>query len=93
CHHEQQHQELLLTDILHLFAQNPLEPALWPAERKVPVAMPAPMGWIERAGGVVEIGHQGDGFAFDSEGPRHAALLAPHAIADRTVTNGEWQAF
>ncbi|MGL1724235.1 hypothetical protein ACSTHF_22955, partial [Vibrio parahaemolyticus] len=71
CHHEQQHQELLLTDILHLFAQNPLEPALWPAERKVPVAMPAPMGWIERAGGVVEIGHQGDGFAFDSEGPRH----------------------
>ncbi|MGJ3648571.1 ergothioneine biosynthesis protein EgtB [Sphingomonas sp. GlSt437] len=93
CHHEQQHQELLLTDILHLFAQNPLQPALWPAARKVPVAMPAPLGWIERPGGIVEIGHDGAGFAFDCEGPRHATLLTPHAIADRTVTNGEWQAF
>jgi ergothioneine biosynthesis protein EgtB len=93
CHHEQQHQELLVTDILHLFAQNPLEPALYSPERKQPVAMPGPVEWIERPGGIVEIGHGGEGFAFDSERPRHAALLQPHAIADRTVTNGEWAAF
>ena len=93
CHHEQQHQELLLTDILHLFSLNPIEPAIWPAQRKMPVAMPAAIGWIEHDGGIVEIGHDGDGFAFDSEGPRHAELLHPHALADRTVTNGEWAAF
>lgn len=93
CHHEQQHQELLVTDILHLFSENPCEPAIWPPERKQPVAMPGPIGWIEQAAGVRENGHDGDGFAFDCEGPRHAVLLAPHAIADRTVTNGEWAAF
>ena len=93
CHHEEQHQELLVTDVLHLFGENPLEPALWPASRKVPVAMPGPIGWMEREGGVVEVGHAGATFAFDCEGPRHAALLSPHAIADRTVTNGEWAAF
>ena len=93
CHHEQQHQELLVTDMLHLFAQNPLEPAIWPAARKVPVAMPAAMNWIEQPETVAEIGHRGDGFAFDCEGPRHRTLIPAHAIADRTVTNGEWQAF
>jgi len=93
CHHEEQHQELLLTDILHLMSENPLQPAVWPPARKVPVAVPAPIGWIKGATGVVDIGHDGGGFAFDCEGPRHAALLAPHLIADRTVTNGEWQAF
>ncbi|MEI5688224.1 ergothioneine biosynthesis protein EgtB [Sphingomonas kyungheensis] len=93
CHHEEQHQELLVTDILHLFGENPLEPAIWPAAPKVPVAMPGPIGWIDHAGGIVRVGHGGEGFAFDCEGPRHDALLAPHAIADRTVTNGEWAAF
>ncbi|ONF95670.1 ergothioneine biosynthesis protein EgtB [Sphingomonas jeddahensis] len=93
CHHEQQHQELLVTDILHLFSENPLEPAIWPAPPKVPVAMPGPIGWIERPEQIAEIGHAGAGFAFDCEGPRHRTLLAPHAIADRTVTNGEWQQF
>ena len=93
CHHEEQHQELLITDILHLFAQNPIEPAIWPAEPKRPVGVPAPIGWIERAGGIVAIGHAGNGFAFDAEGPRHDTLLSRHAIADRTVTNGEWAAF
>ncbi|HVJ00364.1 MAG TPA: ergothioneine biosynthesis protein EgtB [Sphingomonas sp.] len=93
CHHEEQHQELLLTDILHLFSLNPVEPAIWPAARKQPVAMPGPIGWIEGADGMIEIGHAGDGFAFDCEGPRHTALLHPHALADRTVTNGEWIAF
>jgi ergothioneine biosynthesis protein EgtB len=91
--HEEQHQELLLTDIKHLFAQNPIEPALWPPEQKVPVAMPGPIGWIEHEGGVVAIGHDGDGFAFDCEGPRHEALLHPFALADRTITNGEWMRF
>ena len=93
CQHEQQHQELLVTDLLHLFSRNPLEPALYPAHRKQPVAVPPPVGWIEQAGGVVEIGHGGTGFAFDCETPRHPALLAPHAIADRTVTNAEWADF
>jgi ergothioneine biosynthesis protein EgtB len=92
-HHEQQHQELLLTDILHLFAQNPLEPAVWPAARPAPAPVPGPVRWIEGRSGIVEIGHDGAGFAFDCEGPRHAALLHPHAIADRPVTNAEYAAF
>ncbi|MES2444803.1 MAG: ergothioneine biosynthesis protein EgtB [Pseudomonadota bacterium] len=98
-HHEQQHQELLLTDILHHFSVNPLEPAVWPGAPKVPVAMPGPIGWIEGRTGVAEIGFArcqestSANFAFDCEGPRHQTLLAPHAIADRTVTNGEWAGF
>ncbi|URW74954.1 ergothioneine biosynthesis protein EgtB [Sphingomonas donggukensis] len=93
CHHEEQHQELLVTDMLHLFAQNPCEPAIWPAPPKVPVPMPGPISWIDRAEAIVEIGHDGADFAFDCEGPRHRALAPAHAIADRTVTNGEWAAF
>ena len=93
CHHEEQHQELLLTDILHLFSENPVEPAIWSGDPKVPVAMPEETGWIAHDGGLVAMGHDGEHFAFDSEGPRHQALLVPHAIADRTVTNGEWAAF
>ncbi len=93
CHHEEQHQELLVTDILHGFSENPLEPALWPTARKVLVAMPGPIAWVEGRTGIVQVGPDGDGFAFDCEGPRHDALLTPHALADRTVTNGEWQAF
>ncbi|MBF5089493.1 ergothioneine biosynthesis protein EgtB [Novosphingobium sp. NBM11] len=92
CHHEQQHQELLLTDILHAFAQNPLEWAIWP-HAETPGTAPAPIGWIQNAGGVVEIGHSGRGFAFDCEGPRHQTMLAPHSLADRRVTNGEWIEF
>jgi ergothioneine biosynthesis protein EgtB len=93
CEHEAQHQELLLTDILHLFAQNPLAPA-YRDDRDQPVAaMPDTINWIEGPVGIVEIGHGGAGFAFDCEGPRHKSYLAPHALADRLVTNGEWQAF
>jgi len=96
CHHEEQHQELLVTDLIHLFSCNPLEPALYPALPAV-AGDAAPMGWIERGEQVVEIGQDtrrsGAGFAFDCEGPRHRVLLSPHAIADRPVTNGEWQAF
>ncbi|MEP9359260.1 ergothioneine biosynthesis protein EgtB [Sphingomonas sp. KR3-1] len=104
CNHEEQHQELLLTDILHHFSVNPLEPAVWQGAPKVPVAMPGPIGWITGATGLVHVGEStdstnrstnrlNDGFFFDCEGPRHQALLTPHAIADRTVTNGEWAAF
>ncbi|CAA7622615.1 ergothioneine biosynthesis protein EgtB [Magnetospirillum sp. UT-4] len=91
CAHEQQHQELLLTDILALFAGNPLEPAALAVE---PAAPPLPAeGWTEHGGGVAEIGASGDGFAFDNEGPRHAVLLAPFRLAARPVTAGQWQAF
>jgi ergothioneine biosynthesis protein EgtB len=93
CHHEEQHQELLLTDMLHLFSRNPVEPAVWQGARKVPVRMPGAIRWIERGEGVVEVGHDGPGFAFDCETPRHKMLLARHAIADRTITNGEWAGF
>jgi ergothioneine biosynthesis protein EgtB len=87
CHHEQQHQELLLTDILHLFAQNPLHPAYKEPE---PLAVSS-----DEPGeaAFVAFGHNGDGFAFDSEGPRHRTLIEPCRLADRLVTNGEWLAF
>ena len=90
--HEQQHQELMLTDILAAFAANPLDPAVWDHPRNCPAPM-TDMGWIEGQEGMTEIGQAGDGFAFDCEGPRHRALLVPHALADRPVTNAEWQAF
>jgi ergothioneine biosynthesis protein EgtB len=89
--HEQQHQELLLTDILATFAENPLEPAYGELE-PAPCHSTEPLGWIEGREGVVEIGAT-DGFAFDCERPRHQALLHPHRIANRCVTNGEWQDF
>ena len=92
CHHEEQHQELLLTDILHLFAQNPLEPAIWPAAQPG-ASVAEPLRWTAHAGGPVEIGHDGTGFAFDAEGPRHTQWLAPFEIASRPVSNGEWAAF
>jgi formylglycine-generating enzyme required for sulfatase activity len=85
--HEQQHQELLLTDILHLFAQNPLAPAYCAARARAPAAAAAPVRWIAGRSGIVEVGHDASGFGFDCEGPRHATLLHPHALADRTVTN------
>lgn len=90
--HEQQHQELLLTDILHLFSRNPLKPAYSDVlPEKAPP--PAPLQWIEGSAGVQQIGHDGEKFAFDCEGPRHEILLHPHALADRPVTNGEWLEF
>jgi len=90
--HEQQHQELLLTDILHLFSRNPLKPAYSHAP-PVAAAERGPLEWIEGDRGVHQVGHDGRGFAFDCEGPSHAVLLHPHAIASRPVTNGEWIAF
>ena len=90
--HEQQHQELLLTDILHAFAQNPLAPAAMPAWRE-PAGVAGPTRLIDHPGGIVAIGHGGEGFAFDNESPRHQALLQPHAIADRLVRNAEFLDF
>lgn len=92
-HHEQQHQELLLTDIKHALWCNPLQPAYRDATRDVKAASAAPMRWVAGRDGVVEIGHAGDGFAFDNETPRHRALLQPHALAHRLVTNAEYLAF
>jgi ergothioneine biosynthesis protein EgtB len=92
-HHEQQHQELMLTDILHLLAQNPLHPEMWGAPNAMPAPMPGPIRWIEGREGAVAIGHDGTGFAFDCEGPRHRTLLMPHALAHRPVTNEEWIEF
>jgi ergothioneine biosynthesis protein EgtB len=90
--HEQQHQELFLTDILATFAENPLEPAFG---KLPPTACYAtePLGWLPGRTGLVEIGAGRSGFALDCERPRHGALLHPHAIANRCVTNGEWQQF
>jgi ergothioneine biosynthesis protein EgtB len=92
-HHEQQHQELMLTDMLNLFAENPLAPAVWDQPRNRPAPPPAPFAWIEGRRGIVELGHDGDGFGFDCEGPRHPVLLHGHALADRPVTNAEWAEF
>ena len=90
--HEQQHQELLLTDIKHALWSNPLGPALWPAGFGGAQEVSA-LGWIERPGGIASIGHAGTDFAFDCEGPRNQVLLQPFALADRLVTNAEWGAF
>ncbi|HKR23771.1 MAG TPA: ergothioneine biosynthesis protein EgtB [Allosphingosinicella sp.] len=91
--HEQQHQELMLMDLTATFAENPLHPALWQRGPAPPAALPGPLGWTAGAEGLIEIGHDGAGFAFDCEGPRHSALLHPHALADRAVVNAEWLGF
>jgi ergothioneine biosynthesis protein EgtB len=90
--HEQQHQELMLTDIKHVFAYNPLRPAY--RELNVIHAKQAPeLKWMDFAGGVTSIGHQGWGFAYDNESPRHKVYLNDFQIASRPVTNGEYIAF
>ena len=90
--HEQQHQELLLTDIKHALFQNPLGPAMWPAADVARPADTAP-DWHSHPGGIALIGHQGEGFAFDNEGPAHRVLLEPFALAGGLVSNGEWEQF
>jgi ergothioneine biosynthesis protein EgtB len=90
--HEQQHQELILTDAKHLLAGNPLRPAYRSADAPVR-ATGTPLRWQPHAAGMREIGHDGRGFAFDNERPRHAVALTPFAIATRLVTNAEYLAF
>jgi ergothioneine biosynthesis protein EgtB len=91
--HEQQHIELLLTDIKHALFQNPLGAAMWGGAPPPAVAAPAPLSWHSHPGGIAAVGHGGEGFAFDNEGPRHRVLIEPFALADRLVTNREWDAF
>ncbi len=93
-HHEEQHQELILTDILALFAQNPLHPVYRARASETPAApVPETLRWIAGRTGAVDIGHDGQGFAFDNEGPRHTVWLQPHELAHRLVTAGEWLSF
>jgi ergothioneine biosynthesis protein EgtB len=89
--HEQQHQELILTDIQHAFFCNPLLPAY--GSGKPPPHPATALEWRGHPGGIVSIGHRGEAFAFDNEGPRHPAMLRPFRIASRPVTNGEYAAF
>jgi ergothioneine biosynthesis protein EgtB len=90
--HEQQHQELILTDIKYNLAVNPLHPA-YHAIAPPSIGATAPLGWTEHAGGLAAIGHDGVGFAFDNEGPRHTVYLRPFRLADRPITNREFLEF
>tara|TARA_R110002096_G_scaffold29497_2_gene88697 strand:+ start:3616 stop:4872 length:1257 start_codon:yes stop_codon:yes gene_type:complete len=92
-HHEQQHQELILTDIKHVFATNPLRPAVSSSLQARPTMAVENYTFRPGASGLHSVGATGDGFAFDNETPRHQALLHPHAIGSRLVTNGEYRDF
>jgi ergothioneine biosynthesis protein EgtB len=91
-HHEQQHQELLITDILHAFAQNPTDPA-YDADWQQPRATQGPRGYVEVPAGIHAIGHDGEGFSFDNETPLHDELIPHVRIARHLVTNAEWLEF
>ena len=93
-HHEQQHQELLLTDVLHALSCNPLLPAYATADAPALRLAAAPqLRWLQGPEGAVDIGHAGEGFAFDNETPRHRTWLQPYRIADRLVTCGDFADF
>ncbi len=93
-HHEEQHQELLLTDATHALAQNPLRPAYAPATSGAPSSLAAPaLEWIAFDERVAAIGHEGPSFAFDNEGPRHRVFVERFAMGSRLVTNGEYTRF
>jgi ergothioneine biosynthesis protein EgtB len=90
--HEQQHQELMLTDVKHLLAQSLLRPAYMDIPLPAAAAV-APLAWLDFDGGLTDIGHHDDGFSFDNELPRHKQYVAPFALASRLVTNGEYLDF
>jgi ergothioneine biosynthesis protein EgtB len=97
-HHEQQHQELLVTDIKHVFAQNPLFPVFREAKTEArsltkPASQSSPLHFLDFEETIVAIGHDGRGFSYDNEGPRHRALVPAFSLATRPVTNGEYMAF
>ena len=92
-HHEQQHQELLLTDIKHVFSCHPSRPSVYPSLRVPPTQLAAPYRFSDGPAGIHKIGYGGDGFCFDNETPQHDALLHPHRIGNRLVTNGEYRDF
>lgn len=89
--HEQQHQELLLTDVKHLFSRNPSFPAY--TQNAAEISAAVELNWLMFVDGVTEIGHCGEGFAFDNETPRHRVFLEPYALASRMVTNAEYAEF
>ena len=89
-HHEQQHQELVLTDLKHMLSLNPLRPVYREAPQPS-FAEPPPLRWHGHPGGVAWIGHDGGSFAFDNEGPRHRAFVEPFRLGSRLVTNGEFR--
>jgi ergothioneine biosynthesis protein EgtB len=91
--HEQQHQELLLADILALFAAEPLKPAYREARPGVTASEAAPLSFVSFDGGIFQVGHDGSRFAYDNEGPRHEELIRPFNLATRCVTNAEWIEF
>ena len=91
-HHEQQHQELILTDILHAFSENPIAPVYDP-DWRWPRCAADRDDWCELPEGIHTVGHQGRGFCFDNETPAHRALVGPVRLARNLVTNGEWLAF
>jgi ergothioneine biosynthesis protein EgtB len=91
-HHEQQHQELLITDILHAFAQNPTDPVYDP-KWQAPHATQGPRGYVEVPAGIHAVGHEGNGFSFDNETPLHDELIPHVRIARHMITNGEWLEF
>jgi ergothioneine biosynthesis protein EgtB len=92
-HHEQQHQELLITDIKHVFAQNPLYPIFRAKKIDAGLAKRMPMHFTDFDETIISIGHDGHGFAYDNEGPRHHALVPAFTLGSRPVTNGEYIAF
>jgi ergothioneine biosynthesis protein EgtB len=95
-HHEEQHQELILTDVLHALSCNPLLPAYEPLEQPalhLAASTPPPLTWVQGPAGPQRIGHAGEDFAFDNETPRHTVWLQPYRIADRLVTCGEFADF
>ncbi|HUE38583.1 MAG TPA: DinB family protein, partial [Candidatus Binatia bacterium] len=92
-HHEQQHQELILTDVKHLLSLNPLRPPYRAREETEPSATPDAMRWHRHPGGIALIGHEGSSFAFDNERPRHRALVEPFALGSRLITNAEYLEF
>src|SRR4029434_8927903 len=97
-HHGQQHQELLVTDIKHVFAQNPLYPVFREAKTEArspakPGSQSSPLDFLDFEETVIAIGHDGRGFAYDNEGPRHRALVHAFSLASRPITNGEYLAF
>jgi ergothioneine biosynthesis protein EgtB len=92
-HHEQQHQELLVTDIKHVFAQNPLHPIFQPRKRSEHANPVAPQSFVHFDETIASIGHEGPGFSYDNEGPRHRALVPAFGLASRPITNGEFLEF
>ena len=92
-HHEQQHQELLITDIKHVFAQNPLYPVFRERKLRTGAEKVSSVRFVDFEQTMASIGHDGDGFAYDNEGPRHQALVPAFSLASRPVTNGEYLAF